>query len=373
MSNSKELFARNLKKCRLAAGLSQVKLAQNLSYTGKAVSKWESGTAMPPAEILPKLAKALDTDLNTLFDFREAPSYFLGIDGGGTKTRFMITDINGNTIKTLTLGACNPASVGMDTTISILNEGIKTICDGIPTGKISVFAGIAGCGVGKNRKTVLSVFDKFKFSKADASNDAENIISAGLQGKDGIIAILGTGSVIFTVSNGIRRRIGGYGHIIGDCFSGSEFGKICLKSAFYHIDGSGPHTAMTEKVKNKLGNDIFIGLSELYSQDKAYMASFAPDFFEACAENDALALKALEDNINMLSTQLTAALKHFRPEDSVPIVLSGGITNFSAQFLNKLKSKITDERLKTVEIFSGEPVLGAVLLAGAPTISNDAI
>lgn len=365
MSSEKELFARNLKKCRIAKGLSQVKLAEKLSYTGKAVSKWESGTALPPAEVLIRLAEALDTDLNTLFDFRENPSYFLGIDGGGTKTSFMLTDIDGNTLKKLTSGACNPVSTGLDTAIAILEDGIRTVCGGIPFGKVSVFAGIAGCSVGKNREIILSALQKFRFSKVDVNNDAENTISAGLKGKDGIIAILGTGSVIFAVSNGKRYRIGGYGHILGDCFSGSEFGKICLKSVFYHIDGSGPYTVMTEKVKDVLNGDIPHELSKLYSQDKAYMASFASVFFEACAEGDKLALEALEDSINMLAGQITAALRYFGDKDRVPVVLSGGITHYSDIFLNQLKNKITDKRLKSIEILDADPVTGAVLLAGA--------
>ena len=58
--DNKQLFAKNLKTARVKAGLSQVKLAEMLSYTGKAISKWESGYALPPAEILPKLAKILD-------------------------------------------------------------------------------------------------------------------------------------------------------------------------------------------------------------------------------------------------------------------------------------------------------------------------
>ncbi len=92
MQNEKEIFARNLKKRRLESGLTQAKLAELISYTGKAVSKWGSGCALPPGEVFPSLARALETDLNTLFDFRESPCYFLGADGCGTSGRLGVLD-----------------------------------------------------------------------------------------------------------------------------------------------------------------------------------------------------------------------------------------------------------------------------------------
>ena len=110
MQNQRQLFAQNLRHRRTELHMSQVKLAEKISYTGKAVSKWESGLVLPPAEVLPSIANALDMDLNTLFDFREKASYFLGIDGGGTKTKFMLTDDGGNILKAVSLGPCNPVS-----------------------------------------------------------------------------------------------------------------------------------------------------------------------------------------------------------------------------------------------------------------------
>ena len=51
---------------RKAAGYTQKTLADALSVTDKAVSKWERGICMPDSVILPKLASVLDTDIGTL-------------------------------------------------------------------------------------------------------------------------------------------------------------------------------------------------------------------------------------------------------------------------------------------------------------------
>lgn len=370
MDENKMKFGSNLKKHRIAAGLTQVRLGELISYTGKAVSKWESGRALPPAEVLPALAAAMGTDLNALFDFREEPSFYLGIDGGGTKTKFLFTDAKGNVLNSLVLGACNPVSVGFDTCFSVLEEGIKKVCGGVPYGKISVFAGIAGGSVGNNRGELTAFLEKFRFSKIGAGNDGENIVGAGLRGKDGIVAILGTGSVVFTTQKETIQRIGGYGHFLGDCLSGSAIGAACLKAVFREMDGCGGITAMTGPVRERVGENVSVALSVLYQQDKAYMASFAPILFEAAKAGDEIALEAIEENVREFAGLLAAALQRFPLGQPVPVVLAGGITRYRDLFLDRLIELVNDPRMEKIEILNAEPVVGALLRAGAPDVKG---
>lgn len=368
MEKMKERVGQNLKKYRVAVGLTQTQLGEMISYTGKAVSKWESGKALPPAEVLPSLAAALETDLNSLYDFKEKPSYYLGIDGGGTKTKFVFTDMNGTVLNSLVLGACNPVSVGFDVCFSILEAGIKKVCGAVPYGKISVFAGIAGGTVGNNRGELSAFLDQFNFSQYDTGNDGENIISAGLRGRDGLVSILGTGSVVFSSRNGEVCRIGGYGHFLGDCLSGSSFGAACLKAAFREMDGCAEKTLMTKAVKERVGDNVSSALSVLYQNGKAYMATFAPILFEAAEAGDPIALKAIEENLLEFATLIKAALKSFPPETEVPVVLAGGIARNQRTYMDRLVELVDDRRVRAVKILEEEPVIGAVLRAGAPDV-----
>lgn len=371
MSDSKQLFARNLKLIRQSRNLSQVKLAELLSYTGKAVSKWESGSALPPAEVLPRLAKVLNTDLNSLFNFREDPSYFLGVDGGGTKTKFMLTDSKGSVLKQLVKGPCNPTSVGIDTAVSVLTDGIKEICREIPFGKVSVFIGSAGCGIEANRQTVTERLMCLNLSQLSVNGDGDNIISAGLKGQNGIVAIIGTGSIIYSVINKKRYRIGGYGHFIGDTFSGTEIGRGALEAVLAELDKSGEHTSLTDIITAKVGTDISKILTDMYVEGKTYMAQFAFSVFEEAANGDKVAKAIIDRNVDALSSKLAAALKNFPETSEVPVILAGGITHFADRFVDEIKSKINDKRLKSIEILDCEPVIGAVLLAGAPEVKEN--
>ena len=55
---------------RRALGLTQTQVAEHLGVSVPAVSKWETGQSFPDVTLLPRLARLLKIDLNTLFDFR---------------------------------------------------------------------------------------------------------------------------------------------------------------------------------------------------------------------------------------------------------------------------------------------------------------
>ena len=57
MEDLKEIIAKNLVRLRQQAGLTQLKLAEMLNYSDKAVSKWERGESIPDLRVLIQLAE----------------------------------------------------------------------------------------------------------------------------------------------------------------------------------------------------------------------------------------------------------------------------------------------------------------------------
>lgn len=225
-----------------------------------------------------------------------------------------------------------------------------------------------------NREFFYKLLEGMSFSRFNVDNDSRNIISVGLGKNDGVIAIMGTGSMIYTTINGNLSSIGGYGHFIGDVFSGSEFGRACVEAALYELDGSGPHTSMTSEVLVREISESHI-LSRMYKIGKSYLASFADILFTAAASGDKVANDILDRNIERFSIQLIAALKKFdnsNNDNPIPVILAGGITNFSEHYLEKLKAKVMNECHCEIKILDREPVVGALFMAGAPqVIDND--
>ena len=127
MENYSRIFAENLRHYRKLLKLTQEQLAERLGYTEKAISKWEQGTSIPPAESLLILADTLNVSLDDLFSHVAQPAYYLGVDGGATKTAFALADEDGNIISELVLGPSNPFDLGFEAASEIIAKGINEI------------------------------------------------------------------------------------------------------------------------------------------------------------------------------------------------------------------------------------------------------
>ena len=62
-----ELFAENLRNLRAEMGLSQKELGKLLFVNHSTVCRWENGSRLPDAAMIPRLAECLAVDANTLF------------------------------------------------------------------------------------------------------------------------------------------------------------------------------------------------------------------------------------------------------------------------------------------------------------------
>lgn len=60
------LFAETLRKLRIAGGLSQRELAEQMYVNRSTVARWENGSRLPDAVMIFRLSQCLGTDVNTL-------------------------------------------------------------------------------------------------------------------------------------------------------------------------------------------------------------------------------------------------------------------------------------------------------------------
>ena len=80
----KFLIGKNIASYRKAAGLTQAGLGEKLSYSDKAVSKWERGESIPDVLTLVQLAEQFGVTVNDLLEDPNA----LPENGGGTLEPF---------------------------------------------------------------------------------------------------------------------------------------------------------------------------------------------------------------------------------------------------------------------------------------------
>lgn len=64
-------IVKNIKRLRLLNNMRQKDLAEILSVSPQAISKWESGKNMPDISVLPQIADNFGVSMDELFDYKK--------------------------------------------------------------------------------------------------------------------------------------------------------------------------------------------------------------------------------------------------------------------------------------------------------------
>lgn len=292
--------------------------------------------------------------------------YYFGIDGGGTKTEFVLADKQGIILKDIILGTCNPNDIGIEATQKVLEQGIEEVCAGLDKSSISVFAGIAGLSVGDNGRHIDALLQKYHFGAIVKGSDAQNAVAAALGRENGIAVIMGTGSVAYAQVEGLHKRVGGYGYLFGDEGSGFAIGRDGIAAALADEDGSGAPTMLRALVHAKCGGEsVWKQISDFYRGGKRLIAGYGPLVFEAFEQGDTVATSILKKNMHAVAALIEGAAKHLPEQKEITVVLCGGVTRKSDCLLPILKEQLaTSERSYRIQICSNSIAYGALLLAG---------
>jgi len=296
--------------------------------------------------------------------------YYVGIDGGGTKSRLIAVDKAGNQhgpyIGKSTNINSNPAEVVQANIKSLVLEFLQE--QGAGWESLSGFCiGSAGIDLPQN------VLDYEKMLRASgircplkAVNDVEIVFESEAKGQPGIVIISGTGSIVFGKDeNENKVRVGGWGHLIGDEGSGYWIGKEAIRRSLYSYDGREEKTVLIpllkETCKLKEMSEI---LDIVYAPNinKSVIADFSKLVDQAAAEHDTVADQIMEDAAHELYLMVAAVRNKMILPEGFSVVLSGGTILGSQTLYEKLCLKLaslTENIRKTHQ----EPCMGAVYLA----------
>ena len=288
-------MARNIRHYRKKRGLSQKLLAEKLFVTAQNVSKWETGKSAPDLDNLCKLAEVLEVSTDSLLGSGTDASrerVLIAIDGGGTKTEFVLYSESGRVLRRLVLGGSNPNAVGMETTQAVLQAGLEQLM----TDSVAViYAGIAGCGVKENEKK-LHAFLKRNYPGVSCAvaSDVPNVIYSAPVENRCIAVVCGTGSAVYAKAPETMHRIGGWGYLWESWCSGYNFGRDALGAALAARDRLAPETQIRGLVEKRLGGDIWEQIGKIYQLRQEGIAAFADVVFEAYSGGDLVAEQILQ-------------------------------------------------------------------------------
>jgi glucosamine kinase len=287
---------------------------------------------------------------------RKMQDLFIGVDGGGSKTRATLQDEMGNTlgkgeggpgnIKTSVMGSWQSVRSAINNALS--NANIPDI----ERYQIHVGLGMAGSTeVPASRASFLNVPHPYHTLILDSDASAACIGAHG--SSDGAIILVGTGVMGFQIENAIESRVGGYGFPHSDEGGGAWLGMELSRATFQAFDGRQPWTPLLRTVFDRFQQDIF-QFSTFANQAKpGDFAELAPLLIEALNENDPFAvcqIKMAAHEIDRLWDALKAKATRI-----LPCCLLGGIAPFLEPYLShRLRANIVLRKF--------DATIGAIML-----------
>lgn len=343
------LFAANLRAARKQKGFSQRQLAEALYLSTQAVSKWEKGESFPDINRLCKLAQLLQISTDALLGVTSVgEEALIAADVGGTKSEFVLINYSGMMIKRIVLQGVNPNTCGVEAACNVFRKAIDPLLQQgcRVTGIYIGGAGMASAGNSAAAEEILRAW--YPNIPLRCQSDICNILAFANDPGNAIAAISGTGNVVFATNDGALKRFGGGGWRLETAGSGYDVGRQVLFAALEHRDGTGPATALTEAVEQKLGGKVWDSIQKIYSEGPAFVASFTPLAIHAWQQGDAVATEIVHTNARRIADLIQAAANS--SPKAVQVLMGGSLLTKSDPLFH-LVSEMLDPRLRPERIF----------------------
>jgi glucosamine kinase len=292
--------------------------------------------------------------------------YYLGIDGGGTKTTCALGD-ESRVLATVTSGPSNVFRVGEQQARESLHDAVRQACaaGGVALANIACTCiGASGAGRREIAAVVRNALAEILPNQIEVIGDLETSLDAAFDTSPGVIVIAGTGSSAYGRNRqGVTTRAGGWGFAIGDEGSAHWVGREAVRATLrkYDEDPGAAETTLAMALRRVWG------VSSLHELALTASSVPPPDFsvlfpvVAANAEELALSIQTT-GGAELARIAGIVICRLFRDEDgSVPVAMIGGVFRHAQTvreaFYNELRRR--DPRVEiNPEVV--EPVEGAL-------------
>ncbi len=221
--------------------------------------------------------------------------YFIGADGGGTKTQFVLCGGDGKVLAQIKSGCSNPINVGVKHCADVLKEGISVLLAQLPAmARCMVFAGIAGAASGNYGAEIAALIPENEKYKLYVGSDIVNALNAAFGFEDGLAVIGGTGSACYVRKGNAYCRVGGGGWRLDRGGSGYAIAVRAFDAVLRETDGRGTKTCLSAAVAEKYGA-FPENLSKVYDLSVEEVASFAKYVFQGYEQKDEVCASILQE------------------------------------------------------------------------------
>ncbi|MEY8530479.1 BadF/BadG/BcrA/BcrD ATPase family protein [Lactobacillus taiwanensis] len=279
-------------------------------------------------------------------------SYVIGIDSGGTHITATAYKNNLELITTTT----GPGNIFLNPsqTIENLTKVISNISKKLSSEKCErILIGIAGLESADNPQPYL---DKIKdyFNSLTKNiifiSDAKLALVNGLEGKDGFLAIAGTGSIVYGKQQNKFLRAGGWGYLLDDIGSGYRISQEAVTTALEKMD-RGENSSLTSAILEYFKVDNLKNVvSKYYKLNRTEIAAFSLKIAQAANQKNSEAIEVLQHQASLLADEIIHLIKRYPQEEvSLNLALSGSVL-INNEIIQKEIKSIVKQTYPTINI-----------------------
>ena len=268
--------------------------------------------------------------------------FYLGIDGGGSKTTVVIVDAEGVEYGRGTGGPGNIATLPVDTLRHSLHEAYMSACNTAQMPMEFHFSGICAGMAGFSAEAKRPGFIALVQSEVNSSTctlEPDFVIAywGATYGEPGIVVIAGTGAVVYGRNEqGQTEREDGLGFLLGDRGSGFNLGLRVLR---YTLDQwkQGKSDALTRAVIQHTDASSQEQIVQwLYGEfNPARVASLAPLVGEIAQSGDPAARWHVAEMARRLRHSVRQVRHRLWMDRDIGVYPLGGLWNLGTFFLEE--------------------------------------
>jgi glucosamine kinase len=292
--------------------------------------------------------------------------YFLGIDGGGTKTTCAVGD-ESHVLATATAGPSNIVRVGEDQTRESLTQAVLQSCAaaGISPEQVS-YTCVGGAGAARPELAAIvrHLLAEILPNPVDVVGDMEIALAAAFDTGPGVIVIAGTGSIAYgRDASGATARAGGWGFAIGDEGSAHWVGRATVNAILRASDEGSQPSALALALLGSWKVNSNLDLARI--ANSVPPPDFASLFPVVATSQDEVAQQIMTKGGRELARIAALVMRRLFPtSDLIPVATTGGVFRHSLTVRESFYNEIAQlDRRATVMQQLIEPVEGALRMA----------
>lgn len=303
-------------------------------------------------------------------------AYYIGVDGGGTKTYYALFDENKTMLADCKTAGSNHENLegSFDEAVDILWQGLTALCEkaGITLSDVNfTLMGLAGVDHPYQHDAIAERLEAKGLSRFEIFNDGYIVVKAGSISGAAIGLNNGTGTCCNAIdSDGTMLMLAGLDVFTGDMGNGHWIATECYRAIYDDVYLGIRPTVLTDlyfKHFDLHTREEFLGAVSAFETEDAedHIRALIDFFFVGVDEKDAACLDILE-RMSTRSAQLIAAHAnqlHFAG-DEVEVVLSGSILTKlpSGKYLDAIREKVaalSDRKFRFIKL-TQPPVVGCI-------------